>query len=169
MLTMAALTSAISMIEATVAWLNESKGVPRAKAAWGTGIVLWIVSTLAMLSFNVGAEWTLGGKNFFDWLDYLTSRWMMPLGGLGMALLAGFFLRNEIFRSELAMGRVAYALWLFMIRYVSPLGIVVIFIDALGLMTLDMGSQWPWLLAVLVAITLVGELLSPRLKRQLAG
>ncbi|WP_136064327.1 sodium-dependent transporter [Modicisalibacter radicis] len=169
MLTMAALTSAISMIEATVAWLNESKGISRARAAWGTGIVLWLVSTLAMLSFNVGAEWTLAGRNFFDWLDYLTSRWMMPLGGLGMALLAGFFLRNEIFRSELGLGRVPYALWLFMIRYVSPLGIVMIFIDALGLMTLDMGSQWPWLLGVLVAITLLGELLSPRLKQQLAG
>ena len=169
MLTMAALTSAISMIEATVAWLNESKGISRVKASWGTGIVLWIVSTLAMLSFNIGAEWTLAGKHFFDWLDYLTSRWMMPLGGLGMALLAGFVLRNEIFKSELGLSNAQHALWLFMIRYVSPLGIVLIFVDALGLMTLDMGSQWPWFLAVLVVFTILGELFSPRLRRQLAG
>ncbi|MFC3286268.1 sodium-dependent transporter [Litchfieldella rifensis] len=169
MLSMAALTSAISMIEATVAWLNESKGVSRRSAAWGVGILLWLVSTLAMLSFNVGADWTLLGKHFFDWLDYLTSRWMMPLGGLGMALMAGFLLRNEVFKSELSLSRPQYALWLFMVRYVSPLGIVLIFIDALGIATLDMANQWPWLLALLVVVTVIGELASPRLKRQLAG
>ncbi|SDL79883.1 neurotransmitter:Na+ symporter, NSS family [Modicisalibacter muralis] len=169
MLTVAALTSAISMVEATIAWLNESKGISRVKASWGVGILLWIVSTLAMLSFNVGADWTLAGKHFFGWLDYLTSRFMMPLGGLGMAVLAGFVLRNEIFRSELGLSNAQHALWLFMIRYVSPLGIVLIFIDALGVMDLDMGSQWPWFLALLIAFTLIGELLSPRLKRQFAG
>ncbi|WP_227368661.1 sodium-dependent transporter [Halomonas sp. M20] len=169
MLTLAALTSAISMIEATVAWLNQSKGISRIKASWGTGILLWIVSTLAMLSFNVGADWTLAGKHFFDWLDYLTSRWMMPLGGLGMALMAGFVLRNDIFRSELGLSDVQHALWLFMIRYVSPLGILLIFIDALGVMALDLGSQWPWLLGVLVAVTLLGEVVSPRIRRQLAS
>ncbi|WP_192036751.1 sodium-dependent transporter [Halomonas sp. YLGW01] len=169
MLSMAALTSAISMIEATVAWLNESKGISRTKATWGAGIVLWLLSTLAMLSFNVGADWTLAGKHAFDWLDYLTSRFMMPLGGLGMALLAGFVLRHEIFKSELGLSSTQHALWLFMVRYVSPLGIVLIFIDSLGLMVLDMGSQWYWWLGVLIAITVVGELVSPRLKRQLAA
>ncbi|MGB8711772.1 MAG: sodium-dependent transporter [Onishia taeanensis] len=169
MLSMAALTSAISMIEATVAWLNESKGISRTKATWGAGIVLWLLSTLAMLSFNVGSDWTIAGKHAFDWLDYLTSRFMMPLGGLGMALLAGFVLRHEIFKSELGLSNTQHALWLFMVRYVSPLGIVLVFIDSLGLMDLDMGSQWYWWLGVLVAITLIGELLSPRIKRQLAA
>jgi NSS family neurotransmitter:Na+ symporter len=55
------------------------------------------------------------------------------------------------------------------VRYVSPLGIVLVFIDSLGLMDLDMGSQWYWWLGVLVAITLIGESLSPRIKRQLAA
>ncbi|SDG50255.1 neurotransmitter:Na+ symporter, NSS family [Onishia taeanensis] len=169
MLSMAALTSAISMIEATVAWLNESKGISRIKATCGAGIVLWLLSTLAMLSFNLGADWTIAGKHAFDWLDYLTSRFMMPLGGLGMALLAGFVLRHEIFRSELGLSNTQHALWLFMVRYVSPLGIMLVFIDSLGLMDLDMGSQWYWWLGVLVAITLIGESLSPRIKRQLAA
>ncbi|GHC30193.1 sodium-dependent transporter [Aidingimonas halophila] len=165
MLSMAALTSAISMIEATVAWLNESKGISRAKAAWGAGSLLWVVSTMAMLSFNIGADWTLAGKHVFDWLDFLTSRFMMPLGGLGMALMAGFLLRHEIFRSELGLKPVQHAIWLFMVRYVSPLGIVLIFIDSLGLVTLDLASQWPWLLTILVAATVAGELASPRLRQ----
>ncbi|MGM0534640.1 MAG: sodium-dependent transporter [Pseudomonadota bacterium] len=168
MLSMAALTSSISMVEATVSWLCDNKGISRRKASWGTGIVLWVVSTLAMLSFNVGADWTLAGKHFFDWLDYLTSRWMMPLGGLGMVLLAGFVLKNETFREELGLSAGWHALWLFMVRYVSPLGILMIFVDALGITQVVFAQHWPWLLAVLVAITLVGELASPRLRRVLS-
>ncbi|UYG06170.1 sodium-dependent transporter [Halomonas sp. M4R1S46] len=165
MLSMAALTSSISMVEATVSWLTDNKGISRRTASWGTGIVLWLISTLAMLSFNVGAEWTLAGKHFFGWLDFLTSRWMMPLGGLGMVLLAGFVLKNEAFREELGLSPAWHALWLFMVRYVSPLGILVIFVDALGIAKVQFGTQWPWLLLVLAMITVVGELASPRLKR----
>lgn len=167
MLSMAALTSSISMVEATVSWLSDNKGFSRRTASWGTGMVLWLVSTLAMLSFNVGADWTLAGKHFFDWLDYLTARWMMPLGGLGMVLLAGFVLKSETFREELGLPAGWHALWLFMVRYVSPLGILVIFVDALGITRVEFALHWPWLLAVLVAITLVGELTSPRLRRML--
>ncbi|MBB3229639.1 sodium-dependent transporter [Halomonas stenophila] len=169
MLSMAALTSSISMVEATVSWLTDNKGISRRTASWGTGIVLWLISTLAMLSFNVGAEWTLAGKHFFGWLDYLTSRWMMPLGGLGMVLLAGFVLKNEAFREELGLSPAWHALWLFMVRYVSPLGILLIFVDALGIARVQFGTHWPWLLLVLGVITVVGELASPRLKRALGA
>ncbi|WP_069384264.1 sodium-dependent transporter [Halomonas caseinilytica] len=165
MLSMAALTSSISMVEATVSWLTDNKGLSRRAASWGTGIVLWVISTLAMLSFNVGAEWTLLGKHFFDWLDFLTSRLMMPLGGLGMALLAGFVLKSETLREELGLSPLAHGLWLFMVRYVSPLGILLIFVDALGWLDIDFAAQWPWLALVLAIITLIGELTRPGLKR----
>jgi len=165
MLSMAALTSSISMVEATVSWLTDNKGLSRRAAAWGTGIVLWLVSTLAMLSFNVGADWTLAGKHVFDWLDYLTSRWMMPLGGLGMVMLAGFVLNSQAMRDELGLSAGWHALWLFMVRYVSPLGILVIFVDALGIAQVAFAQHWPWLLGLLMAITLIGEWASPRLRR----
>lgn len=164
MLSMAALTSSISMVEATVSWLCDNKGFSRPTAAWGTGIVLWLISTLAMLSFNLGADWTLAGKSFFDWLDYLSSRFMMPLGGLGMVVLAGFVLKSETFRDELGLAPLPYALWLAMVRYVSPLGIVVIFVDALGVYQVSFAAHWPWLLAILVAMVALGETLSPRLR-----
>nr|WP_298964370.1 sodium-dependent transporter [uncultured Halomonas sp.] len=167
MLSMAALTSAISMVEATVSWLCDNKGLSRPAAAWGTGIVLWLISTLAMLSFNLGAEWTLADKTFFDWLDYLTSRWMMPLGGLGMVVLAGFVLQSDTFREELGLSPLPYALWLAMVRYVSPLGIVVIFVDALGIYQVSFAAHWPWLLAILVVMAVLGENLSPRLRSAL--
>lgn len=159
MLAVAALTSAISMIEATVAWLNESHGVARSRAAWGVGLVLWCVSTLAMLSFNVGADWTLAGRHFFDWLDFLTSRLMMPLGGLGTALLAGFVLRRSAMRRSLALSGFWFAVWQFAIRYVSPLAILVVFLDALG--WLGAGLDWRWLAALLL-VALIGEVMLGR-------
>lgn len=167
MLSMAALTSSISMVEATVSWLCDRHGLSRRAAAWGAGIVLWVISTLAMLSFNVGADWTLAGRHLFDWLDYLTSRWLMPLGGLGTALLAGFVLRAAPMREELGLASPGYVLWLFMVRYVSPLGILMIFVDALGIVSVEFAVHWPWLLAMLLVLALVGELVSPRLRRSL--
>ena len=150
-----------------MSWLCDNKGMTRKSASWATGIVLWLISTLAMLSFNLGADWTLAGKNFFDWLDYLTSRWMMPLGGLGTVVLAGFVLKSETFRDELGLAPLPYALWLTMVRYVSPLGILVIFADALGLYQVSFAVHWPWLLAVLLVMVAVGETLSPRLRQAL--
>src|SRR3546814_7763733 len=80
----------------------------------GSGVVLLVISLLAMLSFNLMSGWTPMGKNFFDWLDYLTSRWMMTLGGIFTVLLAGYALRSEIMRDELNLPPLGYALWLFM-------------------------------------------------------
>ncbi|MEE3214083.1 MAG: sodium-dependent transporter, partial [Pseudomonadota bacterium] len=112
-------------------------------------------------------DWTLAGKHFFDWLDYLTSRLMMPLGGLGMALLAGFVLKSQAVKDELNLPAGIYALWLFMVRYVSPLAILVIFVDALGLVSVDFGAHWLWLVLILLVLTLAGELVSPRLRRSM--
>lgn len=167
MLSIAALTSAISMIEATVAWLSENRNMSRTKASWLAGSVLWLVAMFAMLSFNLGADWTLAGKHFFDWLDYLTSRWMMPIGGIAMALLAGFVFKSSMLRDELNLSDAGYRLWLFMIRYVSPVCILAIFVDALGVAELSF-DDWPYFVAVILAACLVGELLSPRLRERAA-
>ncbi|MGY4878260.1 sodium-dependent transporter [Vreelandella aquamarina] len=168
MLSMAALTSSISMVEATISWLCDNKGLSRRSAAWGTGIVLWLISTMAMLSFNLGADWTLAGRHFFGWLDYLTSRLMMPLGGLGTVILAGFVLKSDALREELGLSRLPYTLWLAMVRYVSPLGILVIFVDALGIYSVSFAKHWPWLLWILAAMFVVGEVVSPRLYRAIS-
>ena len=129
--------------------------------------MLWLVAMFAMLSFNLGADWTLAGKHFFDWLDYLTSRWMMPIGGIAMALLAGFVFKSSMLRDELNLSEAGYRLWLFMIRYVSPVCILAIFVDALGVAELSF-DDWPYFVAVILAACLVGELLSPRLRERAA-
>ncbi|MGQ7817818.1 sodium-dependent transporter [Metapseudomonas furukawaii] len=167
MVSVAALTSAISMIEAVVAYLNEKYGVSRGRAALASGAVLLVISLLAMLSFNVGAEWKLFGTTLFDGLDYLTSRWMMPLGGILMVILAGYCLRPEIMRNELGLGAAGYALWLFMVRYVSPVLILMVFLNALGWLSFDPIARWYWIVGAIGVLALVGELLAPRVRMEL--
>ncbi|MCZ4126841.1 sodium-dependent transporter [Stutzerimonas balearica] len=169
MVSVAALSSAISMIEATVAYLNEKHGISRGKAAIGSGTVLLVISLLAMLSFNVGADWKLFGTTLFDALDYLTSRWMMPLGGIFMAVLAGYCLRAEIMRDELELSPAGYALWLFMVRYVSPVLILMVFLHALGWLGFDPLERWYWIASAIALLTIVGEGFRPRVMPALAG
>ncbi|HLA33094.1 MAG TPA: sodium-dependent transporter [Pseudomonas sp.] len=168
MVSIAALTSAISLVESTVAYLNEKYGISRFKGAAAAGVVLLLLSLLAMLSFNLMAGWTPLGKNLFDWLDYLTSRWMMPLGGICMVILAGYCLRSEIMRDELNLPPLGYALWLFMVRYVSPVLILVVFLHALGWLIFDPVGQWYWIAGAIGALAVLGELLVPRVRHELA-
>jgi len=169
MVSIAALTSAISMIEATVAYLNEKHGISRLKAAIGSGAVLLVISLLAMLSFNLMAGWTPFGKNFFDWLDYLTSRWMMPLGGIFTVLLAGYALRSDLMRDELGLPNAGYALWLFMVRYVCPVLILMVFLHALDLLGFDPLARWYWIAGAIAVLAVVGEMLRPRVLPALRG
>jgi len=168
MVSIAALTSAISMIEATVAYLNEKHGVSRTKAAIGSGAVLLTISLLAMLSFNVGADWKLFGTTLFDALDYLTSRWMMPLGGILMSVLAGYCLRAEIMRDELDLPPLGHALWLYMVRYVCPVLILMVFLHALGWLGFDPLQRWYWIAGGIGLLTVLGEALRPRVMLALA-
>ncbi|MTZ14279.1 sodium-dependent transporter [Pseudomonas sp. JL972] len=169
MVSVAALTSAISMIEAVVAYLNEKHGISRARAAASSGAVLIVISLLAMLSFNLGAEWKLFGMTLFDGLDYITSRWMMPLGGICMVVLAGYCLRSEIMRDELGLSPAGHALWLFMVRYVSPVMILMVFLHALGWLGFDPLARWYWIVGAIALLSLLGEGLRPRVMPALAG
>ncbi|MCX2523306.1 sodium-dependent transporter [Larsenimonas rhizosphaerae] len=157
MLSLAALTSSISMVEATIAFLERHTRYSRRALSVMVGVVLWIISMMAMLSFNAGADWTPGGKTVFDWLDYLTSRWMMPLGGLLTAIMAGYVFNRQALKDELAVSSLVWGLWQFALRYITPVGIVLIFIDALGWWAIDLEQQWMYLLALVAVFALGGE------------
>ncbi|MNC66131.1 hypothetical protein D3C75_1164990 [compost metagenome] len=122
-----------------------------------------------MLSFNVGADWKLFGTTLFDGLDYVTSRWMMPLGGILMVILAGYCLRSEIMRDELQLPNAGYALWLFMVRYVSPVMIVMVFLHALGWLGFDPMERWYWIAGAIGALAILGEVFAPRVRLEFAA
>jgi NSS family neurotransmitter:Na+ symporter len=135
-LAFAAWTSAISLIEPIVAWLVENRGHTRIYAATSAGLVTWVLGIGSVFSFNLwsGEEYQLFGKTFFDILDYLTANIMLPLGGLLIAIFAGWQMRDSSAREELAIGQEsAFNLWYIVIRYVSPVAVVLVFLKAIGI------------------------------------
>lgn len=134
LVTFAAWTSSISLIEPATAWITENTSVPRAKAACLIGFCTWLLGISVVLSFNLWQDVQIVfGLSIFDTLDKLTTTILLPLGGLMMALFAGWVMRTQHVREELGLQPRAYAVWRFIIRYISPLAIVIIFLSMIGL------------------------------------
>jgi len=134
LLVFAAWSSAISLIEPAVAWLVENKGWTRIKASILCGFMTWFVGLGTVFSFNEWAELTLWGKTFFDLLDFLTSNIMLPLGGLFIAIFAAWVMKASSTADELALteNSVSYIMWRFLVRFVTPVAVVIVFLNAIG-------------------------------------
>jgi neurotransmitter:Na+ symporter, NSS family len=145
LLVFAAWTSAISLIEPAVAWLVENHGYRRMTAAMLVGGLSWCLGLLTVFSFNLLQNFMPLGflgvhdMTFFSLFDYLTANIMLPLGGLLIALFAGWALKREDSVDELRLGDgLLYRGWYFLIRYFTPLAVGLVFLDITGL--LDIGG-----------------------------
>ncbi len=134
MLTFAAWTSAISLIEPAVAWIVENKGVSRARACFWSGLATWLLGLGTVFSFNIWSEVKLFGNTFFENLDYLTTNIMLPLGGLAIAIFSVWVMNTKTVRNELAMKReFSFKFWQFLVRYITPLAVIIIFLNVIGI------------------------------------
>lgn len=135
----AALTSAISLIEPMVAWLVENKSITRIRAAFYMGMITWVMGIGSILSFNLWekATWSLPGLfkdlNFFNTLDFFTANIMLPLGGLFIAIFVGHLMAEHKVKDELDTHPKLYKIWFFLVRYVTPLLIIIVFLKAIKL------------------------------------
>jgi len=138
LLVFAAWTSAISLIEPAVAWLVENRSMQRVRAAVIIGMVAWSLGLLTIMSFSDWAfEFNFGGETkgngLFDIFDILTANFMLPLGGLAMAVFAGWMMSRSSTLEELGLGDgLVYRFWYFLVRYVAPLGVALVFMRGLG-------------------------------------
>lgn len=138
LLVFAAWTSAISLIEPAVAYLVENKGYNRIYASVWIGFATWFVGLGTIFSFNIWKEKTLSipflfdDLTFFDTLDYLTANIMLPLGGLFIAIFAAWIMRESSAREELATYPAIYKTWRFLVRYVTPIAVIVVFLKAVS-------------------------------------
>ncbi|KXB30794.1 transporter [Dechloromonas denitrificans] len=128
----AAWTSSISLLEPFVALLIERFAFSRKRAAWATGGAVWLLGIAVALSFNEWSEVKLFGLGIFDLLDSLTTKIMMPLSGLLIAVFAGWMMQRRHVEDEIALGGKGFALWRMTLRYVSPIAIVAIFLHVIG-------------------------------------
>ncbi len=135
LLVFAAWSSSISLIEPMVAWLVENRGMNRVKASVASGIITWLIGIGTIFSFNIwsGEKYQLFGKTFFDLLDYLTANIMLPLGGLFIAIFAAWRMTRSSVVEELAIKDVVFKLWLFLVRYITPIAVIIVFLNAIGI------------------------------------
>ncbi len=139
LLTFAAWTSAISLMEPAVAWIMERFEKTRAQAAILIGGLIWLIGIGTVLSFNVLANFTFWRGTILDNLDHLTLNIMLPLGGLLIVLFAGWVMCRNSSADELGGAGTTYKLWRAFARYVAPVGILFVFLNASGLLRLFTG------------------------------
>ena len=132
LLSIAALSSAISLLEPGVAWVVESLKTNRFIAAAGLGFVAWTLGILSALSFNLLSDFTpIGDRNFFDSMDFLSNQILLPLGGIFIAIFVGWVMKRETVLEELELqdGWVIRA-WFVLLKYLSPLLVGIVFVAA---------------------------------------
>ena len=131
----AALTSSISLLEVGVAFLSEERGMSRTKSTVLLAVLVWAVGIVCSLSFGPLAGVKIIGLTFFDLLDKLCSLVLMPLGGLLFVLFVGWKMSKADVRDEFTSGSKlntrAFEAVYFLIRYVAPVGIVIVSVTAI--------------------------------------
>lgn len=135
----AALTSSISLLESIISRLEERLPYGRKKITIVAGILLWILGLGTVFSFNIWSEWKplaplgiLAGKNFFEVIDYVCSNLIMPIGGILMAVIAGWILSRKSAEEEMKLSQpLVFHIWLFLIRFIAPGFLALVFITNL--------------------------------------
>ncbi len=151
LLSIAALTSAISLLEPAVAWLVESRGMTRPHASAWAGFCVWLLGLVSMLSFTglnlrdmltaVSAwlghyspmfEHKFYSQSFFTLIDFMTAKLLLPISGILIAIYTGWLLKSDVSKQELSMSNWSYQCWRGLIRYVTPVAIFVVLLNATG-------------------------------------
>ena len=136
LLALAALTSTISMHEVVTAFLNEQFGLSRSKAAFIVTSFCTVLGVASSLSLGIWSEYTLFGLGCFDFLDFLTAKIMLPLGGLLVAVFVAWYLKRSVSYDEVTnygLQKAPYfPVYMFILKYIAPVAIAMIFINELG-------------------------------------
>ena len=125
------------MVEVGVAYLVEERKIARGWACVIVFVACWIVGAFCSLSFGPLSEFHIFGRTIFDFFDNLSSNVLMTLGSLLTVLFVGWRLKKTDIYDEFTNGgslrlnvRIFGVLW-FLIRYIAPVAIIVIFISGL--------------------------------------
>ena len=133
-LTVAALTSSVSMLEACTALLTQECRMPRRTAILTTLAGAAAVGLLANMSFGPWADVKLFGKNIFDLLDYVTSNVGMPLSSFGIAIAAAWVAwpatRRELLSAR-ALPESSLTVMRFLIGFCAPVFVAVVALGSL--------------------------------------
>ena len=131
LLSIAALSSSISLLEPGVAYLSEEGFLSRRYSALAISFFAWSLGIGTALSFNVLSEFNLTpGRNFLDSMDFIANQILLPLGGMMIAIFVGWFMKKELITNEVGyVNQIIYKLWRFFIKFIAPISVASIFIS----------------------------------------
>ncbi|NLC03026.1 MAG: sodium-dependent transporter [Tissierellia bacterium] len=129
-LTVAALTSSVSLLEVVVAFLMDQRGWTRKKSVYVSGGIMVFTGILSSLSMGLMSGFTIFGAGVFDFFDILTDKIFLAIGGMLLAIFVGWFMKKEDLQDELTnSGTVEFGLfnvWYNLVKYVIPLAIAIV-------------------------------------------
>lgn len=132
MLAFAALTSTVSLLEVPVAFIQEKVGWGRNTSSIVVGLLCFLIGVPSALSIGKYDWLTFGGKAFFDWMDFIASNIILPVGGFIVTLFVGYVWKQAGEEAGLSAGW--FRLWLFMVRYVAPILVLAVFLYTSGIL-----------------------------------
>ena len=137
LLSFAALTSAISLLEVPVSWLEEKPNWTRKSASLLIGSLVWLTGISSALSTNILSDVYLLSfiskfqtYSILDLTDYFTGQLLLPLGGMFIAIFTGWYASDKLLKTELNKNRIFFICWKFSIRYICPIAIFFILASA---------------------------------------
>ncbi|MGN7477579.1 sodium-dependent transporter [Solibacillus silvestris] len=129
LLLFATVTSSIALLEVVVSIGIREKTAQRKKASWVLAAIIFIIGIPSALSFGMLSDITIFGRSIFDFVDYVTSAVLMPIGAFLTSIFAGYQYSKKISREEMQTSPIVYNIWLFIVRYLAPISIAAIFIN----------------------------------------
>lgn len=137
LLSLAALTSLISLHEVSTAFFYEEMHTTRKKAATLVTVSLCVLGALCSLSIG-GRDWlVIGGKSLFDLFDFVTGQIMLPIAGFLTCIFLGWVVPRQTVKDEFTnwgtLRSTLFGVYILLIRYVCPVCIVAIFLNQLGI------------------------------------
>ena len=131
LITFAAITSSISLLEPTVEFLEERTPMSRTVSTIVASTVIWLLGVAALLSFNLWSDFTIMGNGIFDALDKITSKFLLPLTGLAAIIFVGWQMDQRSIQQELGLSNGAWQLWQIVAKFVAPIAVLVVFVTSL--------------------------------------
>jgi len=142
LLTIAALTSAISLLEVVVSYFVDEKGWTRHSAVIAFGGVTFLIGVPSALSFNILSDFQIFDLNFFDLADFLTANLMLPLGGMLISIFVAWIWGFDKSLKELRLGAenlfdnypALITFWKIFVKYFAPILIFLVLLNSLGIL-----------------------------------
>ncbi len=158
-LTVAALTSSVSLMEVVVSYLIDQRQMERKKAVYTTGAIMTVTGILSSLSLGIMSGVTFLGVGVFDFFDILTDKIFLAIGGMLIAIFVGWVMNKEDLQDELTNGGTIefglFNVWYNLVKYVIP--VAVAFVAVAGIISIAQTGLMIFGLAVIVLLAVFSK------------